>query len=586
MMKKIILIFILITPIVCSAQSADLLKKYWYYRFRLKNDFLKVGPNPGESIPAETRHISGANNGKIRWGDATMHLGWYIGVLATEYRLLDDNNQNTLPTKEELYYALNAFERLDINAEPLYGGNQEAPNGFFIRDDVPADFLTKNNNENLAHFNQELTCTTIVNGVTSDYILEEEHPSDPKHAEMSHDQVYHLLIGFALVKRFVDDWVTYNGVALRQKAIDMADNIIEYLKADSWITRNAVTGNTVHRGPHGAVLRSYGIAVAGHKITGEWWYQNNTSIANYFSWQLVQTFKNPTSYNNHHKAALAAIGDSWQKQPDGTIPPAPGLPCYNSTYQGLQITTGWADWDPFYFTLWALLNNKNQTLPSPLSHLNGAPREGPYAYVNDKAGYGWASDNRYMKAPDVQYGGPGSGNEGDFNGLDYMLMYNLYHLKYRNNPYLNLPFYTNLMDRIETLNFPYLLSNRYYGSQSHYIKASYDRFRSITSNKTIEPDGWLVYRAGQEISLEPPFEVKEGAEFNAYVQPFECSESGNYKSLADTTQTDSTLAGNDLRDATNSLYGMHDPLPLKNKVIPLTYNEEEDIYPEYETMDT
>ncbi|MFH1321026.1 MAG: T9SS type A sorting domain-containing protein [Bacteroidota bacterium] len=539
MMKKIILIFILLTPVVCSAQTrADNLKKYWYYRLRLKNDFLKVGPNPGESIPAETRHSSGQYFEKIRWGDATMYLGWYIGVLATEYRLL------------------------------------------------------KYNNENEAHFNQDLTDVKNVYGVTSDYST--ETPADPETAEMSHDQIYPLLMGFVLVKRFVDNGVTYNGVALRQKAIDMAGNIIEYLEAGNWVIKNAVTGENVDRGWNGAVLRSYGLAEAGKKITGEG-YQNALSHWNYYIWQLAQTFVNTISYNNYHKAILAAIGDSWRVKPDGTIPKFVCLLCPNSTYQGLANSTAWADWDPFYLTLWALLNNKNWTLPSPQSHLDSAPCEGPYVYVDDKAGDSWASRNRYMGAPDVQIDGHGSGNEGDHNGLDYMLMHNLSFLKDLNSSVnLDLPRYANLIDYIEKLDYPVPWYSAYHPLGSKNVPGNIDAFRSITSNKLIDAViggsddyiGDVTYRAGVEISLEPPFEVKEGAEFYAYVDPFECSTSGYYKSLADTTQNDSTIAGNDPRDAMNSLYGMHDPLPLKNKVLPLTYNEEEDIYPEYETMDT
>ncbi|MFH1321029.1 MAG: T9SS type A sorting domain-containing protein [Bacteroidota bacterium] len=231
-------------------------------------------------------------------------------------------------------------------------------------------------------------------------------------------------------------------------------------------------------------------------------------------------------------------------------------------------------------TLWKVLHNKNVSIPSnTITQLNSAPCKGPYHYSSsDKAGGGWASLGRFTQTYVAQY--EGSARTGDYNGLDYMLLHNLYYISEGAN--LSQP-YVNLMDRVETYNFPYII---YVGSQSYNTHVQLGLFRSVTSNKTIEPDGWVTYRAGQEISLEPPFEVKEGAEFYAYVDPFECSTSGNYKSLADTTQTDSALAGNDPRDATNSLYGMHDPLPLKNKVIPLTYDEEEDIYPEYETMDT
>ncbi|MFH1319945.1 MAG: hypothetical protein ABII90_04740, partial [Bacteroidota bacterium] len=340
-MKKLIFILFLVVPFIGIAQtSSENLKKYWYYRIRLINDFMKVGPDQGESIPAEVRQI----NGKIKWGDATMYLGWYIGVLATEYLLLDVYDQNTFRTKKELYYALNAYERIDMNAEPLYyddNGNPGTPtlNGFFIRDDVPADFLTKNNNENLAHFNQELTDVSEVNSITSDYIREVSG-SDPCIAEMSQDNVYQLLIGFALVNRFIDDGVTYNGVALKLKARVMADLILKHVRKDNWKIKNPVEGEDVCRGWK-TLSRSFGLAAAGKKITGIG-YQNVLSEYWYYIWQLAQTFVNPTSGNNHHKAVLAAIGDSWRIRLDGTIPKTFCLLCPNSTYQGIANSTAWA----------------------------------------------------------------------------------------------------------------------------------------------------------------------------------------------------------------------------------------------------
>jgi hypothetical protein len=82
--------------------------KYWHYRARLINHFLVIGPNQGESLPAGIRNQT--NSSIADWGDGPVYLGYYIGVLATEYRLLLQNNKNTDQTLTKLYYAINAIK--------------------------------------------------------------------------------------------------------------------------------------------------------------------------------------------------------------------------------------------------------------------------------------------------------------------------------------------------------------------------------------------------------------------------------------------------------------------------------------------
>ncbi len=58
MKKYITLIIVLLqTTFVASAQQTpyQTTQKYWWYRYRLVNDFMKVGDNCGESIPASER---------------------------------------------------------------------------------------------------------------------------------------------------------------------------------------------------------------------------------------------------------------------------------------------------------------------------------------------------------------------------------------------------------------------------------------------------------------------------------------------------------------------------------------------------
>jgi len=65
------------------------LEKYWFYRYRLVEDFMLIGDGPGMSIPAQSRALDSDNRtggfyderNTLAWSDATIDLGHYIGAL-------------------------------------------------------------------------------------------------------------------------------------------------------------------------------------------------------------------------------------------------------------------------------------------------------------------------------------------------------------------------------------------------------------------------------------------------------------------------------------------------------------------------
>lgn len=175
----------------------DLIRKYQRYRARFKADFLRVGLDQGHSLPADAR-----KNDSIHFGDATVFLGWHIGVLATEHFLLqkgvlDSAVLNPSDTLRELYFALKALERLMRKApdafESLSRQHRDEAEGFFIRDDVTVD---------LKH-------QFGVEGIASDFIADDRFQK-----EESQDQLIHLLLGLALVKRFIPESVCVQGTFL------------------------------------------------------------------------------------------------------------------------------------------------------------------------------------------------------------------------------------------------------------------------------------------------------------------------------------------------------------------------------------
>jgi hypothetical protein len=67
-----------------------------------------------------------------------------MGVLASEYWLLNNEEKPTTGILNQIYFAINAVERVDRYASYFYKkvgiDPNEAPDGHFIRDDVPEGF--------------------------------------------------------------------------------------------------------------------------------------------------------------------------------------------------------------------------------------------------------------------------------------------------------------------------------------------------------------------------------------------------------------------------------------------------------------
>ena len=121
----------------CKAQSPEKnLLKYWYYHDRLLNDFMScVCYENGGSMPASIRNNRGTDP-NLSWGDGTIDLSYYIGTLALEHYLLSTSGESTNETDKELFYAINAINRLDMNVDLVLSTGENYVNGFIARDDV------------------------------------------------------------------------------------------------------------------------------------------------------------------------------------------------------------------------------------------------------------------------------------------------------------------------------------------------------------------------------------------------------------------------------------------------------------------
>lgn len=391
--------------------TADNLAKYHRLRDRLVTEFTVVGDGPGDSQPAPER-MDGL--GLMKWGDGTIALGFYLGVLATEHYLLshparfpgaDGGDPDRLATtRDELYHALAALDRLDATAEAAFPPpctNAPARNGFFLRDDVPADYHQ--------HF-------PGISTIQSDFI-------DPTltNKEESQDQVYHVQHGLALVVALVPPDVVVRGTALRGWAIEQARRIAEHFAKADWVIRNpACGGRAVDRGDN-AIGFSYGETLAAAYVTDGAFAPTTASLWSTI-WDTLKSPSNPT-YNDednlHMALAIMAVGDGYGAD----------------TAQVLATLSTTQDW-PLYPVLHRVLHPDNPGFcatapainPRIREMLDELPATGEPACPGSAgpAPHGFTSHNRFIRGKSQAYVGP-AGCEGiRYHGLDYMLLHNLY----------------------------------------------------------------------------------------------------------------------------------------------------------------
>jgi hypothetical protein len=237
---------------------------YNQHKERLYKNFVAVG-NPtlyGTNIPANLRHLWGETSDIIAWGDSTIMMAYYIGMLATEYHL--NNNTDTL---DKLKKALLSLDRLDGVAENSFDPTlpKDLYNGFFIRDDVYQNTL-------------ELFPYLKNDGIKK--VASDSTPFDfgdgkdaTRNKEMSQDQYWHLLIGLALVIKLVDN------IYCVQLAENFTYRVTKRISNNKWWIINPVLNKKVIRGADVRYL-SYGFCKASNYINNK---LNKNTLSHYNS---------------------------------------------------------------------------------------------------------------------------------------------------------------------------------------------------------------------------------------------------------------------------------------------------------------
>jgi|GEM_PF-5183969 len=540
-------------------------QRYWYYRWRLTNSFMVVGDGPGMSLPANQRHgyyetPSGVmEEDCMKFGDGTIILGEYIGMLATEYYLLQQHNQNTIQTRKELYYALRAINRLDELAETCTGfscGNNL--NGFLVRSDVPETFLQDH---------PELASVTATSKLPVGHLSLEDC------TVASHDQTISLLLGLRLVEQFVQGWDSYRGPldqdapqsfqdgetgivdeakAITRRLIDWMRNPHPHISGGftiPWTLTVPCTGELADGGYGGNIETqwAYAFNIIAYEITGDAGYVLANPV-NYPLWlaavagmDIDMSTNCPNTQSDNLTLKLMALADVNINTLD--------MDCHKPHYQ--------VEWMSL---LNAVLNGR--TLPSNLwpqrfnDYLNTAPCWGPYSYrhgsytntVNDPVvgwyynypnnvpHFNWTSSN-LLDAPERRWDNttcyPCSNCdltifEGEYNGIDYMLMHNLFWVyKLQRNQPMGAS-YVDELNQYISLDLPYTSSS---GNTigDHGTPITIRTFQTITADNTIGQDGDVTYIGGQQVILKPGFHAQHTGFFLGKINPRDvCSDGGGY----------------------------------------------------------
>ncbi len=416
-----------------SQYSRNLLltEKYFAYRERLKSQFmLCIGTGPGCSLPASIRNIYDENySGRetIKWGDGTIDLGIYISILATEFKILSEEKKSTEKTLTELYFALEAFNRLDFFGDTCFG-MPPSLNGFFIRSDAGAG-LFNNPQQKQETLNRLNSSGREVNNISSEFL--NYLKGDIKLFAMSKDQVFILLMAMKLITLYIpENFHSASGkfldgeTSFSKEAKNIANRMIGWIHpADksnfftNWKIRTP-SGGKVKAGSNAwtyspllsETLKSISGTENPHQKGISWWMAQGIREFSWLAYRPIFFFNRSESFKTLLMETLA-----------GKRKNIPGK-FYKRSHA----------FSPYHWYLIPLLYGcLNDSWPVNFdwkfyeSLLQAAPTEGPHFFTEDGyANQQWSSTSLIIHPRRTTHDVPHF--PGSYNGLDYMLLYNLF----------------------------------------------------------------------------------------------------------------------------------------------------------------
>lgn len=396
------------------------LQKYLHFKERLHSRFMFYTGDAsvqGTHLPMELRKTDASGKRVVYWADGTWWQGHYVAVLATEYRRLrqEGDSAGQAAALEELRQALRVYDRLDLAAESCWGGTPSL-NGFYLRDDVP----------------QSLADTLGAEVVRSDYQRRCGDTLTTSNGP-SQDQAWATFLGLALTLRLVDG---AEAADVRAKAEEVAQRMVkgmQYTDAKGkghWQVMNPVNGLLVQKEGDIQWLK-YAHAKACEALTGRPEdFAQATSAASRRTFKFIQNHFFVDKYGHFNWYGVLALstvihekGSQGECMYDWLVDRTQSLAKKRPDLQQPILF-------PHFPLISLLLYPEQPAHPQPASLyedlLNTAPAEGGFRVTRDDAvsqsPAPWHTLSLFCPWHNA--------DEGEYNMLDYMLLYNLYRLVY------------------------------------------------------------------------------------------------------------------------------------------------------------
>ncbi|TNE52789.1 MAG: T9SS type A sorting domain-containing protein [Bacteroidetes bacterium] len=523
---------------------------YWYYRYRLREAFTIIGDDEGNCIPIVERNdgatSNSSNHTKATYASETLvQLGWYLGVLATEYRLLKNNQEwvGLEQTKTELYHALKTVHRMDYygtcnwsgldwnsgtcgdaNPNPIHGACQL--DGFLVRHDVPENYYTasQSNRMKINSHNDFFNMAGI-----------SDRRYDDRYYPSSNDSDIHLIMGLYLVYKLCNDETNGSDIdgnniqgapylRFSTRAKEQIARIIRYIAYHNWRLERP-DGEDVPEGcnayawarPYHVILQDIGYSIPSYQ---------NPSIGQRLAWQSMKDQINPavgTNDNAHMALTLAALSDSWVNAIQNNV-----------TRDHIVNLSEAHNWGDFYPLLHSVLypgsfnsNEEGKVEASLNRSFATVPCTGPRFYGAHTGIPPWRASRRYVQDEEYQEHG-NDVNRGNYAGLDYMLLHNLYRLKSG----LNLQYYEDHINRLADWTFT--------PAPNAADPTQVLGFESVTASTPIWTGRVIEMKGGFCVDLIPGFEIEAGADVLIHTGKFDCDQSFGYRSSSNNIESNAS----------------------------------------------
>ncbi len=491
-------------------------------------------------------------------------LGNYLAILGVENSILAQSGASRNENTKEIYYALKAIDRIDEEAETIYGMWYNN-NGFLIRGDIRSEFALEQFGSEYDMVTSEYACNVLKEGIIQPKVMTdcESNKTISKYsAAMSQDELIGLLYGLAFVERNCLDW--YNGVLLRFYAKEIITRLISYTRNanGTFVLRDPKDKKPVCRGPFaytfsypmvrflkwqvalGPEKKNIMTQTLGFAIWKTWikaMKENatlgtlSTAVISIFLPSIIQNeigMQNSTLtlvgqegfYNVDMALKMAVISQTMTKWNMGIISDYYNKQIYNlanAVYGGYSPLFT----NPFYWRV--ELNNMDCKGPCLQDiNINGY-RDCNYNYggnVSPGIVYenSWYSGNRWGSGKKA-YSWP---EPKDLNGnsyieypaLDYLLTYNFYKRNYFNTGYFD-----KTRKKMFLASYPLTANNILPLGNTSYPLVNKAVYSFVASHSTINPNGHVTLEAGSSITLNPGFEAKMGSVFNTTIKDYDCT---------------------------------------------------------------